>query len=61
MGAPAGVGTFRSDTNWAPYSGAVSFDVVPEPATCLLLVTGLLGVCLLAPVSRYFPIVSTSI
>jgi hypothetical protein len=37
-----GTGTFRQDTNWAPYSGAVSFNTVPEPATCMLLGTGLL-------------------
>jgi hypothetical protein len=43
-----GVGRFRSDTKWTPYSGAVSFDVVPEPATCLPLFTGLLSMCLLA-------------
>jgi hypothetical protein len=41
-----GVGVLRSDTNWAPYSGAVSFDTVPEPATGLLLLSGL-GTCLL--------------
>jgi hypothetical protein len=49
-GGAAGVGTFRSDTNtdWALYSGAVDFNVIPEPATCLELTAGLLGMCLLA-------------
>jgi hypothetical protein len=38
-GGAAGVGTFRQDTNWAPYSGAIEFRAasVPEPGTLLLL------------------------
>jgi hypothetical protein len=36
-----------SDTNWS-YIGSVTFDTVPEPATCLPLITGLLGMCLVA-------------
>ncbi len=42
-----GVGIFRRDTNWG-YTGAVTFDAVPEPATFLPLITGLLGMGLLA-------------
>lgn len=41
-GGTGGVGIFRLDTAWEPYSGAVTFDAVPEPATCLLFGTGLL-------------------
>jgi hypothetical protein len=39
-GGAGGVGTFRRDTGWTPYSGAVSFDV-PEPGTVALLLVGL--------------------
>jgi len=49
-GGAGGAGTFRQDTNWTPYSGAVTFDAapesgaVPEPGTYLLLSGGLLGI-----------------
>ena len=42
-----GVGTFRQDTGWAPYSGAVEFDT-PEPGSVTLMLFGLtllLAVC----------------
>jgi len=43
-GGAAGVGVFRQDTNWTPYSGAITFDAsspTPEPATTASLITGL--------------------
>ena len=51
-GGAGGVGIFRRDTNWTPFSGAVSFQAttastVPEPGT-LGLVSALLGVGLVA-------------
>jgi hypothetical protein len=43
-GGTAGVGVFRQDTGWTPYSGAVEFDVVtPEPSTFVLIGLGLAG------------------
>ncbi len=43
-GGAGGVGTFRLDSNWAPYSGAIEFDgTAPEPSTCALIGLGLLG------------------
>src|ERR1017187_2328011 len=43
-GGAGGLGIFRQDTNWAPYSGAIEFDgQAPEPATLTLLGAGLIG------------------
>lgn len=42
----SGCGTFRQDTAWTPYNGAVQFvgtTAVPEPASLLLLASGLLA------------------
>jgi len=51
-GGASGVGTFRQDTNWSEYSGAIEFSTAsdtPEPSTLLLLGSGLsvlAGACL---------------
>jgi len=38
-GGAGGVGTFRQDTNWSPYSGAITFNAaVPEPGSVISLV-----------------------
>ena len=45
-GGAGGVGTFRQDTGWAPYTGAIDFSAtVPEPSGIILLGTlvGALG------------------
>ena len=39
-GGAGGVGTFRQDTGWSPFSGAVEFDSVPEPGTAGLMLGG---------------------
>ncbi|MEO6079801.1 MAG: PEP-CTERM sorting domain-containing protein [Steroidobacteraceae bacterium] len=42
-GGAAGVGIFRQDTDWSPYSGAIRFEAVdvPEPASFALVGLGL--------------------
>jgi hypothetical protein len=52
-GGTAGVGVFRQDQNWAPYSGAISFAGVPEPST--LVLSGI-GVVLVALRKRFLGI-----
>ena len=42
-GGAGGVGIFRRDTAWTPFSGAASFDAVPEPTTYATLGIGLLA------------------
>jgi hypothetical protein len=40
-----GVGTFRQDTGWSPYTGAITFDgtATPEPSTLLLMALSIIG------------------
>jgi hypothetical protein len=45
-------GAFHRDTGWSPYSGAVTFDVVPESGTYLLLSCGLLVIGLAGRLRR---------
>lgn len=42
-GGAGGTNTFRSDTLWAPYSGAINFEAsdIPEPGTYALMAAGL--------------------
>jgi hypothetical protein len=45
-GGAGGVGTFRQDQNWSPYTGGITFDEpepTPESSPLLLLGTGLLA------------------
>jgi PEP-CTERM motif len=42
-GGATGVGIFRQDTNWSPFSGAISFDAAPEPSTIGLASLGIIG------------------
>jgi PEP-CTERM motif len=44
-GGTGGVGIFRQDTNWTPFSGAIQFDgtATPEPSTLLLVSLSLVG------------------
>src|SRR5262249_40256180 len=34
-GGAGGTGTFRRDTGWTPFSGAISFEVAPSFGSCL--------------------------
>lgn len=43
-GGLGGTNTFRQDTGWTPYSGAISFSAIPEPATVALIGIALAGV-----------------
>ncbi len=43
-GGAAGVGVFRQDTNWTPYSGMIQVNAVPEPASVALIALGSLAV-----------------
>jgi hypothetical protein len=43
-GGAGGVGTLRQDTNWTPFSGAIEFDVAPEPCTGPLVGLALFGI-----------------
>lgn len=59
-GGAGGVGTFRRDTAWTPFSGAVSFNATtlsstPEPGTLAMLGMGLLGIGLIARRRRAEP------
>jgi|ERR1017187_3817970 hypothetical protein len=49
-GGAAGVGVFRQDQNWSPYTGAIEFDGTagPEPGTLALMAAGLVAVSLRA-------------
>ncbi len=42
-GGPGVVNVFGPDTNWSPYTPAITFEAVPEPATLLLLATAAFG------------------
>jgi hypothetical protein len=44
-GGVGGVGTFRPDDGWAPFSPAIQFDteITPEPSTVSLFVLSLTG------------------
>jgi hypothetical protein len=43
-GGAAGVGVFRQDTGWTPYSGMIQVNAVPEPASAALIALGSLMV-----------------
>ncbi len=47
-GGAAGVGVFRGDRNWSPYTGAIEFDstAAPEPGTLALMAAGLAALSL---------------
>jgi hypothetical protein len=51
-GGAGGVGTFRQDTNWVPYSGAIAFTASPEPATFLLFGSAFAAIGLVRPRKR---------
>ncbi|HEY2761198.1 MAG TPA: PEP-CTERM sorting domain-containing protein [Pirellulales bacterium] len=42
-GGAAGVGVFRQDTNWTPYSAEIQVNAVPEPASMALFAVGSLA------------------
>ncbi len=50
-GGAGGTGTFRQDSGWSPYSGAIEFEgpaATPEPSSWMLFGTGLLGLAVIS-------------
>ena len=47
-GGLGGVGIFRQDTNWAPYTADIEVDAIPEPGTVSLVLGGAMVLLALA-------------